>query len=276
MRNLHPRPCYTFSSFNGTYDELVASVSLGVYDSAVGDVTITAERVTTTDFTMPYTQSGVSMLVLAEDEPNTICWTFVKPLNGKLWFATMVFFFYTGFVVWMIELPRNQEYQGSSLRQCSTALYFVFSTLTFSHGHTIRSPLSKIVVVIWCFVVLVLVQSYTASLSSILTAKRLRPWVRNFDQLRHSGDFVGYQDDSFVRSFLLNHNISENRLRSYKTKEQYAEALKNGSKNGGVSAIVDEIPYLTSFLSDNRYGNDFRMLGCIYKTPGFGFVSYST
>ncbi|KAI4976530.1 hypothetical protein ZWY2020_050137 [Hordeum vulgare] len=272
MGKLHPSPCYTFFAFNDTYDELVGNVSSGVYDGAVGDVTITADRVNTTDFTVPYTQSGVSMLVLVEDEPDTISWAFTKPLNGKLWFASMVFFLYTGFVLWMIELPKNQEYQGSSLRQCSTALYFVFSTLTFSHGHTIRSPLSKIVVVIWCFVVLVLVQSYTASLSSILTAKRLRPRLTDFSQLQHSGDPVGYHADSFVRSFLLNHNISENRLRNYRTKEEYADALRKGSKNQGVSAIVDENPYLTSFLSDPRYRNGFRMLGCIYKTPGFGFA----
>ncbi|XBH98188.1 hypothetical protein VPH35_127737 [Triticum aestivum] len=272
LRHLHPLPCYKFIVFNGTYDELVGNVSSGVYDGAVGDVTITAERVTSTDFTMPYTQSGVSMLVLSEDEPETIRWTFVKPLSGKLWLATMVFFLYTGFVVWMIELPRNQEYQGSSLRQCSTALYFVFSTLTFSHGQSIRSPLSKVVVVIWCFVVLILVQSYTASLSSILTAKRLRPWVTDLEQLRRNGDFVGYQDGSFVRSFLMKHNISESKLRNYKKKEDYVVALRKGSMNGGVSAIVDEIPYLTSFLSDRQYKNDFKMLGCIYKTPGFGFA----
>nr|XP_020159406.2 glutamate receptor 2.8-like [Aegilops tauschii subsp. strangulata] len=273
MRNLRPLPCYEYFVFNGTYDELVGNVSLGVYDGAVGDVTITAERATNTDFTMPYTQSGVPMLVLAVDEPYRISWTFVKSLNGELWLATMVFFLYTGFVVWMIALPRNQEYQGSNLRQCSTALYFVFSTLTFSHGHTIRSPLSKIVLVIWCFVVLlVLVQSYTASLSSILTMKRLRPSVTDFETLQKSGDFVGYRDESFVRSFLINHTINENKLGNYTTKEQYAEAFKKGSKNGGVSAIVDEIPYLTSFLSESRYKNDFRMLGCIYKTPGFGFA----
>uniref|UniRef100_M8CIS8 Glutamate receptor 2.6 n=1 Tax=Aegilops tauschii TaxID=37682 RepID=M8CIS8_AEGTA len=196
MRNLHPIPCYRFIVFNGSYDELVGNVSLGVYDGAVGDVTITAERVTNADFTMPYTQSGQS----------------------------------------------------------------------------IRSPLTRIVVVIWCFVVLILVQSYTASLSSILTAKRLRPKVTNLDQLRHNGHFVGYQDDSFVRSFLINRNISESKLRNYTRKEEYADALRKGSKNGGVSAIVDEIPYLTSFLSDNRYKNDFKMLGCKYKTPGFGFA----
>ena len=143
-------------------------------------------------------------------------------------------------------------------------------------GQIIRSPLSKIVVVIWCFVVLILVQSYTASLSAMLTAKRLRPFVKDLDQLRKSGDFVGYQDDSFVRSFLMNQSISESRLRSYATKEAYADALRRGSKKGGVAAIVDEIPYITAFLSDPRYKKDFRMLGSIYKTPGFGFVSYSS
>ncbi|KAM3194676.1 hypothetical protein ACQJBY_070993 [Aegilops geniculata] len=273
MRTLHPVPCYEFIVFDGPYDELVGNVSLGVYDGAVGDVTITAQRVTVADFTVPYTQSGVSMLVLTEDEPNTISWTFVKPLSKNLWFATIAFLFYTGFVVWMIELPTNQECQGLSLTQCSTALYFVFSTLTFSHGQSIRSPLTKIVVVIWCFVVLILVQSYTASLSSMLTAKRLRPRVSNLDQLQWNDDFVGYQDDSFVRYFLINrHNISESRLRNYSTKEEYDVALRKGSKNGGVSAIVDEIPYLTSFISDSRYKKDFMMLGCIYKTPGFGFA----
>nr|XP_020159408.1 glutamate receptor 2.5-like [Aegilops tauschii subsp. strangulata] len=271
MRNLHPIPCYRFIVFNGSYDELVGNVSLGVYDGAVGDVTITAERVTNADFTMPYTQSGVSMLVLAEDEPD-IRWTFVEPLDGMLWLVTMVFFLYTGIVVWMTELPTHQEYQELSWRQCGTAIYFIFCTLTFSHGQSIRSPLTRIVVVIWCFVVLILVQSYTASLSSILTAKRLRPKVTNLDQLRHNGHFVGYQDDSFVRSFLINRNISESKLRNYTRKEEYADALRKGSKNGGVSAIVDEIPYLTSFLSDNRYKNDFKMLGCKYKTPGFGFA----
>jgi hypothetical protein len=110
----------------------------------------------------------------------------------------------------------------------------------------------------------------------MLTAKRLRPWVTDIDQLQRRGDFIGYPDGSFVQSFLTNHKISESRLRTYTTKEEYAEALRLGTNYGGVSAIVDEIPYLTSFLSDRRYKNDFTMLGCIFKTPGFGFVSYST
>uniref|UniRef100_A0A0E0HM02 Ionotropic glutamate receptor C-terminal domain-containing protein n=1 Tax=Oryza nivara TaxID=4536 RepID=A0A0E0HM02_ORYNI len=164
------------------------------------------------------------------------------------------------------------EYQGSNTRQLSTALYFAFSTLTFSHGQIIKSPLSKIVVVIWCFVVLVLVQSYTASFSSILTVKRFQPSVTDLDQLLKNGDYVGYQEGSFVNSFLTRRGFGERRLRSYTKKQEYAEALRKGSKNGGVSAIVDEIPYLTAIVSDPHYQKEFQMLKRIYKTPGFGFV----
>ena len=98
-------------------------------------MTITSNRIGQVDFTMPYTQSGVSLLELSEShlEP-PIQWTFLAPLTKELWFATVGFFFFTGFVVWVIERPRNPEYQGSSLRQFSNALYFAFSTLTFSHG----------------------------------------------------------------------------------------------------------------------------------------------
>jgi hypothetical protein len=38
-------------------------------------------------------------------------------------------------------------------------------------GQILRSPLSKIVLVVWCFAVLVLVQSYVANLSSMLAAE---------------------------------------------------------------------------------------------------------
>ena len=129
--------------------------------------------------------------------------------------------------------------------------------------------------VIWCFAVLVIVQSYTASLSSILTAKRLRPSVTDLEQLRSNGDYIGYQSGSFVRSVLIKEGFNVKRLKYYPNKEEYAKALRKGSKNGGVSAIVDEIPYITSFLSDPKYINEFQMVNRIYKTPGLGFVSFS-
>ncbi|CAL5044116.1 unnamed protein product [Urochloa decumbens] len=271
-RKLESPPCYELCAFNGTYDELVQNVSKRVFDGAVGDMTITDDRAKIVDFTMPYAPSGVALLVLADnDSKPSIQWIFLKPLTKELWLTTVGFFFFTGFVVWVIEWPRNPAYQGPSLAQFSTASYFAFSTLTFSHGQIIRSSLSKVAVVIWCFAVLVLVQSYTANLSSMLTAKRLQPSVTGLDQLVRNGDSIGYQEGAFVRSFLRNKGVKENKLKAFKNQTEYAEALRKGSKNGGVSAIVDEIPYLSYFLSDQS-NKEFEMGERLYKTPGLGFV----
>ncbi|WVZ82201.1 hypothetical protein U9M48_029489 [Paspalum notatum var. saurae] len=209
---------YELCAFDGSYDELITNVSKEVFDGAVGDVTITSDRLNQADFTVPY--------------------------------------------------QGNPAYQGSSGSQLTTASYFAFSTLTFSHGQIIRSPLSKIVVVMWCFAVLVLVQSYTANLSSMLTVKGLRPSVTSLDQLKRNNSYIGYQEGTFVRSYLLNRGVKRDRLISYGSQTEYAEALKNGS----VSAIADETPYLAYFLTEEGNKDQFEMGECLSDTPGFAFV----
>lgn len=64
--------------------------------------------------------------------------------------------------------------------------------------------------------------------------------------------------------------FEEARLRTYSSMDQYADALKKGSDNGGVTAIFDEVPYLRLFLS--RYCEGYSMAGPTYKSGGFGFV----
>ncbi|KAL6861896.1 hypothetical protein ACP4OV_017596 [Aristida adscensionis] len=281
MKKLQQPPDYELCSFDGTYDDLVQNVHQKVFDGAVGDVTITSKRAKSVDFTMPYTQSGLSLLVLRNESKPPIQWIFLKPLTPHLWLTTVGFFFFTGFVVWVIEKPKNPAYQGPNLAQFSTAAYFAFSTLTFSHGHhlelklpdsqIIRSPLSKIAVVIWCFAVLVLVQSYTANLSSMLTAQRFQQRMKGLDELVRDGERIGYQNRTFVRSFLLQRGVDSN-SKAYNNRAEYAEALRKGSQNGGVAAIVDEIPYLSYFLSSPQHNKEFKMVDRLYRTPGFGFV----
>ncbi|KAL2903483.1 Glutamate receptor 2.7 [Bienertia sinuspersici] len=50
-------------TMNGTYDDMVKAVFSGDYDAAVGDITIRYYRTEWVDFTMPYSDTGVSMLV---------------------------------------------------------------------------------------------------------------------------------------------------------------------------------------------------------------------
>ncbi|XP_078157752.1 glutamate receptor 2.8-like [Carex rostrata] len=254
-----------------SYNDLVYQVYLKNYDALVGDVTIRANRTNYVDFTMPYTESGVSMIVPLSSDSSQSMWIFLQPLTRELWLTSMAFFVFTGFVVWVIEHRINKEFRGTPWQQFGLIYYFAFSTLVFAHKEKLESNLSRFLVIIWVFVVLILTSSYTASLTSMLTVQQLQPSVTDVNQLLKQGDYVGYQDGSFVKDLLLKLGFEDGKLKNLSTADDYADALAKGSANGGVAAIFDEIPYVKVFLSQ-YCSNNYVMAGPTYKTDGFGFV----
>lgn len=251
---------------NGTYDSLVYKVYLNEFDAVVGDITILANRSLYVDFTLPYTESGVRMLVPVRDQRQKTAWTFLKPLSAGLWLGAGAFFVFTGFIVWFMEHRTNHEFRGPPTSQIGSTFYFSFSTLVFAHRESIVNNLSRIAVVVWLFVVLILQQSYTASLSSILTVEQLQPTVANLDEVIRRGDYVGYLADSFMPGLLKRLKINESKLIPFNSPEEYNDALTTGR----VAVIVDEIPYLKLFLS--KYCHNYTMVGPTYKFDGFGYA----
>ncbi|XP_039146868.1 glutamate receptor 2.7-like [Dioscorea cayenensis subsp. rotundata] len=264
---------YTYEYFvnetgemSGSYDDLIYQVYLKRYDAVVGDITVIANRSQYVDFTMPYTESGVFMVVPVRDRRRKNAWTFAEPLSTSLWIATGVFFIFTGIVVWILEHRVNLEFRGPPSNQIGTIFYFTFSTLVFAHRGSMMNNISRIVLIIWLFVVLILQQSYTASLSSILTVEQRQPTLTDFSELLRSKSKVGYLVGSFVLRLLKGSNFDESRLIPYKTPDEYEEGLSSGT----VAAIVDEIPYVKAFL--HNHCGKYTMVGPIYKTNGFGFA----
>lgn len=133
------------------------------------------------------------------------------------------------------------------------------------------SNLARFVVIVWVFVVLILIQTYTASLTSMLTVQKLQPTITDVNALIKNGDFVGYQQGSFVLGLLKQLKFDESKLIQYKSLEALEESFSKGSANGGVSAVFDEIPYMRLFLG--KHCSKYVMVGPTYKTDGFGFVS---
>lgn len=102
-------------------------------DAVVADVTITASRMKRVSFTVPFADSGWSMIVAEKDTSNSM-WIFLKPLTPGLWLTSLAFFFFTGFVVWVIEHRINPRFRGTPWKQFGALFYFAFSTLVFSHS----------------------------------------------------------------------------------------------------------------------------------------------
>ncbi|XP_016474840.2 glutamate receptor 2.8-like [Nicotiana tabacum] len=252
------------------YDDLIYKISSKEYDAVIGDVTILANRSKYVDFTLPFTESGISAVVPVRDDERKNAWIFLKPLKTELWITTGAFFVFIGFVVWVLEHRVNKEFRGPKHKQVGMIFWFSFSTLVFAHRERVTSNLTRFVMIVWVFVVLVLTSSYTANLTSMLTVQQLQPTVTNLNDLITNGEYVGYQEGSFVKDVLKRMNFDSSKFKSYSTLEEYNDALSRGSKNGGVGAIVDELPYLRLFL--NKYCRKYIMVGPTYKAAGFGFA----
>nr|POF12585.1 glutamate receptor 2.8 [Quercus suber] len=255
----------------GTYDQLLGEINTLNYDAVVGDTTIVARRSLYVDFTLPYTESGVSMVVLMKDDESKILWIFLKPLSINLWLTTGVAFIFTGLVIWTLEHRVNNDFRGPPEQQLGLIFWFSFSTLAFAHRERVVNNWSRFVLIIWIFVVLILTQSYTANLTSMLTVQRLQPTFVDVKEIIKKGYNVGYLKDSFVKELLIDQlSFNESNLKAYEIPGEYHEALSKGTYNDGVAAIFDEIPYIKLFLA--KYCFRYSMVGPIYKTDGFGFA----
>lgn len=98
------------------------------FDAVVGDITIVASRANYVDFSLPYTDSGVTMLVPIKHNMQHSMWVFLKPLSLDLWLTTIAASIATGIVLLILEHGGRRE-SLQPLELLSLILWFPFSSL---------------------------------------------------------------------------------------------------------------------------------------------------
>ncbi|XP_043711031.1 glutamate receptor 3.2-like [Telopea speciosissima] len=250
---------------NPSYSELVNLITTDVFDAVVGDVAIVTNRTKVVDFTQPYIESGL-VVVVPLGKLNSSAWAFLRPFTPMMWAVTAAFFLVVGAVVWILEHRINDDFRGPPRQQIVTLLWFSFSTWFFAHRENTVSTLGRLVLIIWLFVVLIINSSYTASLTSILTVQRLSSPIKGIESLITSTERIGFQVGSFAENYLNEElNIPKSRLIALNSPEAYATALERGT----VAAIVDERPYIDVFLSSYC---KFSVVGQEFTKSGWGFA----
>ncbi|KFK38210.1 hypothetical protein AALP_AA3G083100 [Arabis alpina] len=224
------------------------------YDAVVGDITITDNRSLYVDFTLPFTDMGLAVLA-AKDKS---MWIFFKPLTLSLWLTIATFFILTGAIVWLIERHGNANFQGSSSHQIGTLLCFGFSTLVFAHREKLKHNLSRFVVIVWVFAVLILTSNYTATLTSVMTVQQIRS---------KSEENIGFFSDSIAAKVVYDNPAFQGpKYQGLKTADDYIDALRNGT----ISFVVEEVPYVKFLVA--KYPSDTYIVKTESVTNGFGFA----
>ncbi|XP_057816694.2 glutamate receptor 3.2 isoform X1 [Cryptomeria japonica] len=254
------------SDKNPNYDTLVQQVANKIFDAVVADITILSDRSENVDFTQPYTDTGLVIMVPIKNTKSS-GWAFMKPFTLSMWLTALAFILLTAFLLWLFERNENDAFTGETARQLEISLWFSFATIVFVQGEKIMTSLGKVILMVWLFVVLILNSSYTASLASYVTVQQLSPTIRDTESLRASNTSIGHMDGSFVENYLIDElRIDKNRLRAFTKATDYVDSLRSGS----IGAVVDETPYINMLMSENC--GEFEIVSRPFYRGGFGFV----
>lgn len=102
---------------------------------AVIDVTIISYRYEYAEFTQPYTDPGVMMIVPLKSKVVHRAWLFMKPFTKTMWVLILATVIYNGFILWMLERRHSPEIRGSMLNQTGTIAWLALTPLIKLDGN---------------------------------------------------------------------------------------------------------------------------------------------
>ncbi|XP_047956436.1 glutamate receptor 2.9-like isoform X2 [Salvia hispanica] len=260
---------YVLVPYYGSYDEMVAQVHNKSLDAAVGDTEIMADRYVYAEFSQPYIESGLVMVVTAKPGLKDSKFIAVYPFTKMMWLKLAAISTATGFVIWFSEFATgNDQFTCDSIPQtiCSI-LWLSVTIIPLSQRENIKNSTTKLVLAVWICVIFVVGTSFTAVLTTMMTVPRLEPSVREIDFLRNSNAAVGCNGNSFICRYLISVlNFNPNNVKPVNSIDEYPRLFDNGE----IKAAFFVAPHAKVFLA--KYCNGYIVSGPSFKLGGFGFV----
>ena len=192
--------------------ELLEALQRGDADVAIAAITMTSEREKVVDFSHPYFDSGLQIMVRAQSEGaflttlRSIPWLAI----GHLFVAAILIVLLLANVLWLIERRRSKEVPKSYLRSIGEGLWGTMLIIaTGEHGDRDAPGVARRVAVVSMWLIgVMLIAQLTATVTSSQTVERLQSSIRGPDDLpgkaiasvpgTTAGDYLVQRGLSFV------------------------------------------------------------------------------
>ncbi|PIN16448.1 Glutamate-gated kainate-type ion channel receptor subunit GluR5 [Handroanthus impetiginosus] len=260
---------YVLVPHYGSYDDMVAEVHNKSLDAAVGDTEIMADRYVYAEFSQPYIESGLVMVVTVKSVLKESRFIALNAFTKKMWIQLGGVSLSTGAIIWLSEYATGNEQftRNSFLELIGSILWLSVTIISFSQRENIKNSASKLVLAAWICVVFVVGACFTAVLSSMMTVPRLQPSVVDINYLRNTNAVVGCNGNSFIVQYLINVlRFKPENVRKIDFIQDYPKAFESGN----IKAAFFVAPHAKVFLAE--YCKGYTISGPSFKLGGFGFV----
>jgi ABC-type amino acid transport substrate-binding protein len=253
-----------------TAQEIIDALKNKTADVGVGALSVTAQREAMIDFTQPFYESGLQVLVsgssgsFADNIFSLITNLFNLELVGMflLLIGTM---FIISYLVWRCEHKINEDQWPADYKTGMwESFWWTISTLLVG-GADNKGPVGvggRIVAIIWMLLSIVLVSLLTASFTTTLTINTLKGDINGPEDL--PGRKVATVKGSTTETWLSEKGA---KVAPFATVAECIAALKDGA----VNAVVYDAPVL-QYESAKMNDEKLQMVGPIFLRQNYAFA----
>ncbi|XP_056588895.1 glutamate receptor, ionotropic, N-methyl D-aspartate 2B, genome duplicate b isoform X1 [Triplophysa dalaica] len=275
---------------NGTWNGMVGEVVLKNAHMAVGSLTINEERSEVIDFSVPFIETGISVMV-SRSNGTVSPSAFLEPFSADVWVMMFVMLLIVSAVaVFIFEyfspvgynrcLADGREPGGPSFT-IGKAVWLLWG-LVFNNSVPVQNPkgtTSKIMVSVWAFFAVIFLASYTANLAAFMIQEEYVDQVTGLSdkKFQHPNDFSPPFRFGTVPNGSTERNIRNNykEMHSYMTsfhQKNVNEAL-HSLKNGKLDAFIYDAAVL-NYMAGRDEGCKLVTIGSgyIFATTGYGIA----
>jgi ABC-type amino acid transport substrate-binding protein len=249
-----------------TVAEMLEALKSGKADVAVGALSITAERERFIDFSHPFYESGLQILVGAQGPAST--WTlvkgFLKPQLLKMIGILVLALLVISHLLWSLERRRNPENFPAGYKAGIWESPWWSVSILISGGCENKSPTGpagRLLAIVWMLAGILLVSYLTASVTTSMTVNSLVSDIKGPGDL--PGRVVATVKGSTAANFLKGRRID---VREMSSIDDCYEALTKRK----VNAVVYDAPVL-QYHSAKDGGSHESLVGRLFQRQNYGF-----
>ncbi|XP_067949730.1 glutamate receptor 4-like [Watersipora subatra] len=202
-------------NWSGMIGELIAKRA----DLAVADLTITSERERVVEFSAPFMNLGISIMIKKPEKQKPSVYSFMEPLSGSVWMCIALSFTGVTLVIYVIsrispnewkveEQPNGDESVENQFTLQNSAWFAAGALMCQGSEHSPYAPSNRVVGSAWWLFTLIIISSYTANLAAFLTVENIFMPVKNVQDLAQKWPDIKYGtlNSGTTRGFFENSN----------------------------------------------------------------------
>lgn len=250
--------------------KLLDEVERGAADVAVAGIGITSQGEETLDFSYPYYESGLQVMVHSNSsELGQLLSTVVTVLSSpRLYYGLGIFvlsLLVVAHLLWFSERSHNSQFPTNYLQGIWEAFWWAAVTVTtVGYGDKVpKKPIGRFFGLVWMFVGYFIFAYFTASIATTFTVQELQGTINGPEDL--PGKRIATVTNSAAAEYL---DSQTNLLfRTYNTQEETIKELIQSN----VDAIVYDAPVL-QYLAAHQSQGQYKVVGDVFQPLNYGIA----